>query len=84
MRDDHFSGDWRGQDELLAGALLVDEPEDDPDDEPADGLEDAADEPLLEPFVELPDEPLVDDSDLAGLLAVLVALSEPDERESVR
>lgn len=82
--DDHFSGDWRGQEELLAGALLVDEPEDEPDDEPEDELDDAADEPLLDPFVEPPDEPLVDDSDLAGLLAVLVALSEPDERESVR
>lgn len=79
-RDDHFSGDWRGQEELLAGALLVDEPEDEPDDE----LDDDADEPLLDPVVELPDEPLLDDSDLAGLLAVLVALSEPDERESVR
>ncbi|MGW4152874.1 hypothetical protein ACWEDF_06930 [Micromonospora chersina] len=60
--------------------MLVDEPEDEPDDE----LDDPADEPLLDPFVELLDEPLVDDSDLAGLLAVLVALSEPDERESVR
>ncbi|MGW9192638.1 hypothetical protein [Micromonospora chersina] len=74
-----FSGYWRGQEELLAGALLVDEPEDEPD-EP----DDDADEPLLDPVVELPDEPLLDDSDLAGLLAVLVALSEPDERESVR
>ncbi|MGC3859491.1 hypothetical protein ACPSM1_04785 [Micromonospora chersina] len=64
--------------------MLVDEPEDEPDDEPEDELDDAADEPLLDPFVELLDEPLVDDSDLAGLLAVLVALSEPDERESVR
>ncbi|MCP3783368.1 hypothetical protein NLX85_08320 [Micromonospora sp. A3M-1-15] len=60
--------------------MLVDEPDDEPEDEP----EDAADEPLLEPVVELLDEPLVDDSDLVGLLAVLVALSEPDERESVR
>ncbi|MEU4367822.1 hypothetical protein [Micromonospora chersina] len=60
--------------------MLVDEPEDEPDDEPEDEL----DEPLLDPFVELLDEPLVDDSGLAGLLAVLVALSEPDERESVR
>lgn len=41
-----------------------------------------AEEPLDEPFDEL-DEP-VDDSDLAGLLAVLVVVSEPDERESVR
>ncbi|MEU9741859.1 hypothetical protein AB0E12_22025 [Micromonospora chersina] len=60
--------------------MLVDEP----DEEPEDELDDAADEPLLEPFVELPDEPLVDDSDFAGLLAVLEELSEPDERESVR
>jgi hypothetical protein len=56
--------------------LLADELEDEPDD--------AADEPLLDPVEELPDELLVDDSDFAGLLAVLVALSEPDERESVR
>ncbi|MFI7280115.1 hypothetical protein ACIBOV_07595 [Micromonospora chersina] len=63
--------------------MLVDEPEDEPD-ELDDELEDDADEPLLDPVVELPDEPLLDDSDLAGLLAVLVALSDPDERESVR
>ncbi|MGY0003409.1 hypothetical protein, partial [Micromonospora sp. I033] len=74
-RDDHFPGAC--QEELLAaGALLADEPADEPDD--------AADEPLLEPVEEPPDELVVDDSDFAGLLVVLVVLSEPDERESVR
>ncbi|MFC0029080.1 hypothetical protein ACFFMM_06030 [Micromonospora chaiyaphumensis] len=47
-------------------------------------LDDELDEPLVDPLDELSDELLVDDSDFAGLLVVLVALSEPDERESVR
>ncbi|WP_239542398.1 hypothetical protein [Micromonospora terminaliae] len=64
-----------GQEEelLAAGVLLPDEAE-----------EDELDEPLLDPLDELSDELLVDDSDFAGLLVVLVVLSEPDERESVR
>jgi hypothetical protein len=65
--------DW-GQEEAapeeLAAGVLVEPPL----------LE--ADEPFVEPVEEL-DEP-ADDSDFAGLLAVLVAVSEPDERESVR
>jgi hypothetical protein len=75
-RDDHFSRKKRQEELLAAGALLVEDPEDE--------LDDAADEPLPDPDDELSDEPPVDDSDLAGLLVVLVVLSEPDERESVR
>lgn len=60
----------RTQEELLAAGVLVDEL-------PA---EVEADEP---PVVVL-DAPFEDDSDLAGLLVLLVAVSEPDERESVR
>ncbi|SCF37744.1 hypothetical protein GA0074695_6302 [Micromonospora viridifaciens] len=65
---------------MLAGALL-DEPLLDPDEpllDPDEPLVEA-DEPLLDPFDELDD-----DSDLAGLLVELVALSDPEERESVR
>ncbi|MFE9652747.1 hypothetical protein [Micromonospora sp. NPDC006431] len=45
-----------------------------------------ADEPVLEPFDVLDElvELLDDDSDVAGLLVLLVPVSEPDERESVR
>ncbi|WP_241825713.1 hypothetical protein [Micromonospora sp. CB01531] len=48
-----------------------------------------ADEPLLEPFdvLDVLDELvelLDDDSDVAGLLVLLVPVSEPDDRESVR
>lgn len=39
-------------------------------------------EALLEPLEEV--DEVLDDSDFAGLLVVLLPLSEPDERESVR
>ncbi|WP_233219633.1 hypothetical protein [Micromonospora sp. RP3T] len=86
---DGHVGSARDQEELeAAGALLADEPEpepepepDEPDpDEPEPDPEDEP-EPEDEPDEEDSDE---DESDFPGLLAGLDALSEPDERESVR
>ncbi|GAA3737880.1 hypothetical protein GCM10022379_04180 [Micromonospora maritima] len=68
-----------GQEELdAAGVLLAEDPDVEPD-EPEDE-EPEEDEPDDEDE-ESDDE---DDSDFAGLLVVPAALSEPDERESVR
>ncbi|MFG2099258.1 hypothetical protein ACGFJ5_01520 [Micromonospora echinaurantiaca] len=68
---------------LAAGALLVEPPLDEP---PLDELDDA-EEPFdvepLDPFDE-PEVPAEEVSLFAGLLAPLPAVSEPDERESVR
>ncbi|MEV7349597.1 hypothetical protein AB0N48_11765 [Micromonospora chalcea] len=76
-----------GQEELdAAGALLaVDpepepEPEPEPDDDPEEEDDDEPDE--VEPDDVEPDDE--DDSDLAGLFAALLPLSDPDVRESVR
>lgn len=68
---DGRGGGAAGQEEALAAGALVDAPLLEPF------------EALLEPFDEV-DEPLDDDSDFAALLVVLLPLSEPDERESVR
>ncbi|SCG43857.1 hypothetical protein GA0070613_1147 [Micromonospora inositola] len=68
------SGAGRDQDEeleVLAAGVLADPP-----------LVEL-DEPFDVPFDE-PESPPEDDSDFAGLLGVLAAVSEPDERESVR
>lgn len=55
---------------MLAAGVLADPPLDE------------AEEPFVDPVEEL--DELADDSDFAGLVAVLAAASEPDERESVR
>ncbi|WP_233257657.1 hypothetical protein [Micromonospora sp. S4605] len=80
---------WRGREAaspqeavlLAAGALLVEPPVDEPA-ELAEPEEPFDDEPL-DPFDE-PDVPAEEVSLFAGLLAPLLAVSEPDERESVR
>ncbi|MCX4386840.1 hypothetical protein OG777_07855 [Micromonospora peucetia] len=80
-----------GQEVLAAGALPAPpeeppEPDDDePDEEPDedDDEPDEEDEPDDAPVE--PESPPEDESDFAGLAAPpAVALSEPDERESVR
>ncbi|MEU2661587.1 hypothetical protein [Micromonospora sp. NPDC007220] len=80
-----------GQEELAllaAGALPpppVEPPEPDDGDDPDDEDEEPADEPDDEDPPDEPESPPEDESDFAGLAAApLFALSEPDERESVR
>ncbi|MEU2611351.1 hypothetical protein ABZ570_07160 [Micromonospora sp. NPDC007271] len=66
--------------EVLAAGVLLDEPLLEPDEPLVE-----VDEPLLDPFDELDElDELDDDSDVAGLPEVLVVLSDPEERESVR
>ncbi|GHJ17684.1 hypothetical protein TPA0908_56790 [Micromonospora sp. AKA38] len=88
--DGHF-GSARDQEELeAAGALLADEPEPEPDEpdpeEPDPEPDEPEPDPEDEPDDDEPDEDESDEgeSDFPGLLAGLDALSEPDERESVR
>ncbi|MCK1807831.1 MULTISPECIES: hypothetical protein [unclassified Micromonospora] len=74
-----------GQEELdAAGALLAVDPEPEPEPEPEPGPEpdDPDEEDEVEPDDVEPDDE--DDSDLAGLFAALLPLSDPDVRESVR
>ena len=87
---DGHVGSARDQEELeAAGALLADEPEPEPDEPDPEEPDPEPDEPEPDPEDEPEDEPDEDESDedesdFPGLLAGLGALSEPDERESVR